>query len=804
MISAVKHTIEYFRAPAKYFWQWADAGEVIEWQDGTTICYRDDLVFLLRNFYCYKPPSISALLLVLAACNKNFDGCGGKGILSGILQTVESYNHKRPELETMQRLMMHMTKAFQFMDIVAALPDELKKGKARLSLMQQVFSPENFSISSPPLNDIADELNSGRVDQFVFRKIFDITTQSFEQDILYLSNAYDKYKNVNALAFRLRTGLSDIPEPVGITLPAETNVDLMAALAQDLHTAGIARLAQHLIAAMNIPMHVQGSSDMPLGGISDITNRGNYDRLLLSELAHEDDLLMARLVNNEALFLKREEPPEDPKLQRTLLLDTTIKMWGVPRVYAVAVALAISQKRRHHELVESYTLYGDTYELADLYTKEGVVTMLSKLDHALQCGSALKRCINETGNETNNEYFFITDESAMESKSFHSAFSTVKDKINYVITVSREGEMRFYGYTKGISKLLSTARLNLDELLFADTSKNDMQSVNTKVPKFLDSFPAPLYFPVSRINKSNRKTFGYVDQINGVVGINEVQRVLFWGENNKGARELIDYIEKGRYFFGLQEKKLLFIFVNSETNNNKLYKINLFNNGVTVLDNIPTMHVNDVGFFGQAFLVFGQVEIFSIDYNEGNILSTFSYGKRIPLAQDNPRLNIDIQEVNKVPRYIWNNESILFNIDKVYVNEDGELILGKHILRLSSSKHISMVNNLLKKDNLFKKAQEIGNITYHVRNPQIRFNKWRWKDGSEAVTDSRGLLHLRSSDESIPEITIIMILGKSSACWASDGNVCGSDYFIGVPGTNKVATDLFYRKYIQAFIDVLV
>ena len=53
-----------------------------------------------------------------------------------------------------------------------------------------------------------------------------------------------------------------------------------------------------------------------------------------------------------------------------------------------------------------------------------------------------------------------------------------------------------------------------------------------------------------------------------------------------------------------------------------------------------------------------------------------------------------------------------------------------------------------------------------------------WDDGSQAFLDSRGLLHLRSSDRSLSEISIVLTDG-SLAGWCSDGRLWGDRYFTG-------------------------
>jgi hypothetical protein len=53
----------------------------------------------------------------------------------------------------------------------------------------------------------------------------------------------------------------------------------------------------------------------------------------------------------------------------------------------------------------------------------------------------------------------------------------------------------------------------------------------------------------------------------------------------------------------------------------------------------------------------------------------------------------------------------------------------------------------------------------------------RWADGSRAILDSRGLLHLISSDTRLPQITLTLSTGPT-AVWTSDGRSCGWSYFL--------------------------
>jgi hypothetical protein len=72
-------------------------------------------------------------------------------------------------------------------------------------------------------------------------------------------------------------------------------------------------------------------------------------------------------------------------------------------------------------------------------------------------------------------------------------------------------------------------------------------------------------------------------------------------------------------------------------------------------------------------------------------------------------------------------------------------------------------------------------------------------DGSRAVLDGRGLLHLKSSDPTLPEFTIVLVEGATSG-WVADGRWWGSFYFIVNPSTRARA---IYAEVIRPFTERL-
>ena len=790
MIKAIINTYYYFRAPKYYFWQWADKGEVAEWINGATICYRDDLIDVLKNLSAKKLPSLSSILLLLSACKKAFTE----------QEELLLRQQNRFEGKGLEAL---LDETIIFLHIVNRLPEELKTGTARMILIHEVFYDAQLFYSGMNVKDALDELNSGRIDQLVIEAGEPITKEQFTSDLLFFSNAIKNYPDTGRLALKLKTGLDKLPVPANIILPESPTPDLLDQLAEDARTVGISRLTRRLVAALNIPMHLSSSGDQSYGGITDITNRGSYDKLLLSELAYDNDLLMARLVNNEALYFRREEPPNNPKRQRTILLDTTLKMWGIPRVFGVSAALAFSRNNKHNEIIECYALGGESVSEIKLDTKEGIIGSLEKVDHSLHCGKALQQAIKEFSTTEYNEFVFITDEKIFNNPSFHAAISEVKGSIGFIVTVSREGKMMFYECKRGRTKLLSDAKFDLEELLFAAPKKisSKIDPVVGDLPAFLSQRPAPLLFPRVRIKLKYDRLFDMGHA--GIIVINESQRVLHIPEKAKGAYELMGYIEKGSYFFGCEETGILHIIVNNfQRKFLKVYHINTKNNTYTEKNISDEIHyAKEIVFQKGKFYIRSDYASFCYDCDLCEVIDKREY---VGFASIFNSVFNNPTELSELAKHVQPYDSAMYKIREIFISNEEKLVIGNYTLELTWNDHNIRINENIKKEEGSHYSTETPMIRNVFRSKSIKLITRKWEDGSEAVIDTRGLLHLKSSNKLIPEITLVLVTGRNTACWASDGTVAGDKYFIDKDYTNVIPITGFYNRYIQAFITKII
>jgi hypothetical protein len=791
MIKPVSHTENYFQAPKNYFWQWAEGTNVIEWVDGLTICYRDALIGIMRDLSVKGLPPLGSLLLVLAACDKKRI-VDEDALLNGII-------YRFVDLSLKDRY----EAAKKFLHIIRSLPEELRTGKNKIHLLQEVFGDSEFYISNIDAKEALDELDSGRSDEIISRNGNEVTTEQIMTDLKFIFDALQRFPSVEKLELKLRTGLVNIPKAAEILLPESSPVDLFDELSQDPKTAGIARLAKRLVAALNIPMHSTLDGDQSYGGITDITNRGSYDKLLLSELAYDNDLLVARLVNNEALYFRREQPPDNPKRQRTILVDTTIKMWGVPRAFAISSALAFAHSTKHNEIVEAYALGGNLYKEIRLDSKQGIVDSLEILDHALHCGKALHTVTNELPSTGYNEFIFITDEKTMNSPAFHSFFSETKEMLGFLLTVNREGEIHFYECKRGKIKLLNTARFDLEELLFAPVKflSNTKKPTDTGIPAFILQMRSPLLFPKMRIKLTEGRLF-YDDMI-GLVVVNATQRVLHIPKTNSAAFELLNYIEKGSYAFGFTAPNDLYLMIrNFPGKRLKFYHIDLLTNITGSIDlSDEIQFVTDIGFRDDKFYLRAWQAEFVFDCKVREVTGQHPSGTFADNQFGFQKPNL--AKFSEIRKFVEPFDSIMYRVKKIYISTEGKLVLGNYKLELVwSNRHLRILENITLQTAAYV-CKEDDTVYSLVQNKEVKFKLWKWTDGSEVTIDSRGFLHLKSSDPSIPEITMVLVTGKNTACWAADGTVCGDLYFIHQDAFVMKAAD-FYEKYIQRFIDKVI
>jgi hypothetical protein len=191
-----------------------------------------------------------------------------------------------------------------------------------------------------------------------------------------------------------------------------------------------------------------------------------------------------------------------------------------------------------------------------------------------------------------------------------------------------------------------------------------------------------------------------------------------------------------------------------------------------------------------------------------------SEGKQVVINVRNgeviPEGKVDAKELLHVPqqatgeqslkKHLNNGYSAISSSKTIYLHEAGRIVSDKKEFVVINNEFHWKENELAAVQWSRAESQEVVSVD-HL--PNIKFTKYTWKSGSTAIMDSRGLLHLKSWKDNVPEVCIIMIVDQPTACWCKDGYVSGSRYFIGDSATNYLEPAQFYERYIYPFIDSL-
>ncbi|MGN8058700.1 hypothetical protein ACTJKN_20610 [Pedobacter sp. 22163] len=790
MAYSSQNTVDYFRAYQNYFWRWAERGQVIEFANQKTICYREDLSNILKNLPKTTSLSLGTILLILCACKDDWETrYNAKKTLFDIRYSSTDTNSAIEDPDHGLK-----TQAYQFLCIVNQLPHQYRSEMNRALLLQSIFDALSVKGYHMGLLPILKEFNSGEMDEDIFGEQAVLKQTNLVQDLAPLAAALAIFEDVESLVLKQRTGLIALPRSIDIPQPEPVGKDLLAELENDKKTNTVSQLARKIMAALSIPMYLNRNNEQSLGGISDIANKGTYDKLLLSELAQDDLLLTARLANNEALFLKRETAPNHQVQQLGIIIDSTLKMWGSARVFAVAAALAFRESKEKNQQLKVWSLGGKDLSIAELETKKDTEALLEKMDPALHCGEPLLKAF-ATHAEKNGRYILITSAHFLKDAAPAPYFLKIRDRLNYLITISADGHLQMFQFSKNQSKLIRAAHIDLSDLVSHDYEKKIKHINQADLPAVLYEPEFPLYYPTSkiRVNFSNL----YMLANSTAIGVSVDSRLLFWPDKNLGAKELTVQLVRGKYCFGEMENTIFMMLIPENNTAIEIYRIDAktLSHSVTEI-NVPHKAATDIQFIRPYFYFKSKTQLSIIDPRNGTVIPSNNRANELISRQESASRVFQSQ----LKRHLNNGYSTINSVKNIHVNATGIIY--------SDKKEFLLVN-----DKFYWKDNQRSTVNWLASPPQrilkvdhlsfIRFTKFTWKDGSTATMDSRGILHLKSSILHIPEICIIMIVGQPTACWSADGQVSGSTYFTGITSAGKLKPSEFYKKYIQAFVDGL-
>ena len=487
--------MKYLSTPAGSFWKWVDDGKVVAWTHGATVSFREELAGVLRRMSTRGLPPLDPVLLLIAATRAYW---------------TEDSVPLRKKLSSPQLLIQ--------LDRVQFLPRDLTQSvDAKADLAEIVFEATPPIVTGDVARMVCEILEHGLVrEQSNIPNLTRLrggrvqSSKSLIGDLQWLERSLAGITE-QSLRLRLKTGLDAPVLPADVIVPAEPAAirALLQALALDDELSGLSRIARNLAAVLQLPRAISDSDELPLGGVSDISNRGTLDRLLLSELAHDDLMLATRVALNEALYLRRETPPSPPPQRHHVLLDSGLRMWGVPRVFAVASLLSLAARGADGTSLLAYRAAGTDIVPFDLSTRDGIAEHLEVLESEIHPGQALVEFFQTCSDDDQpGDAIVITSDDVLSDSEFQRDLAAVNPPHCYLIGLNRAGDFQLWSRGGRGTKLLTSLKLDLDQLLAAparpQTKLIDAQ-LDPDLPAIFHALPFPLRLPHHQIRNSTRE-----------------------------------------------------------------------------------------------------------------------------------------------------------------------------------------------------------------------------------------------------------------------------------------------------------
>lgn len=757
----------YFQAYNNYFWDWEDNAEVLAIPGGSTIIYREFLLQILENLSEQGIPPFGSLLLVIIATNNTYENSllQVNNITTGFIKQEENKIRQAHTLNTLQ-------KTISFLNVLSSLPNQYKEGKLRLYLLQTLFASCHNILSVNNSQNVVRGFTNKFYEKDKLTSRTEINLGAFHRDFWTIGLLLKKFPDTESIINAI-SNIPEINEEIKLSKdtasPGPYPNDFVEELISNPKTYHIGSLIKRIWAGLKIPYHHVLPSELPLGGVSDITNKGDFDKLLISEFANDDLLFLSRLANNEALFLRREMPPVSDATQRIILLDISMKNWGTPKILAYAILLAIAKHPKTDINCTAFAV-GNTFHPILFSNTEEIIRSLAILESTLHSASGLEAFFKTNSNPKLLEIFFITSAETLKLPAMQKILSDFNHFFKYLITTTSTGDIMFFRNHNKNKKLLQELHLNLGDIWQKEIKQPFVQP---------DTSAYPILFPRQNISKilntsngelfvitSEKKIFQLVDNDieNGKKGLKETYINLPTGEYEIGIFEHDDIV---LLCYNPQYKEL--IFINLTTKDTKKLSFNY-----------KKSQNNHFFFFEGCFHLISRDLHWTIQYEPTpEVLKNDSTPDNIVNAHKQ-REN-EILELSKKYRFYT---TMLKNIQHVFINNVNNLVFNIHELTLNQAGNYRL--------------QSTSFLQTEISAKPTQKNEFVFPDGSIVKTNRSGMVVLISGDSDIPHIYIPTALDTPLGM-ATHHFFAGNDYYYSGNNT-KIDTKKFWRTNIERFI----
>ncbi len=795
-------SFEYFISNKNYFWTLEEDGEVIAIRNGDTIAYSEFAIQLLEDIADQGLPPFGSLLLVIIATNYPTNDSIGQ-----IEKFIHQNSHWRGFNWPEDRLDV-LRESIRFLRLLASLPAKYTSGNTRVQLFQLLFADCHKILSKKVSRQIISGIKQLKDtgNQKVLRTLSG--EGEFSDGYIYdefrcIALLLKKFPDTNALIGKL-AGVPEIQEPV-LEEEEERAVpgDFIESLIDNPTTFPVGALIKSLWSGMSIPIHHSLPSAQPMGGFSDLSNKGDLDKLLISEFAGDDWLFLSRLANNEALYLHRETPPGADQLERIILVDVSIKSWGTPKVLAYAILLAIIKHPKTDIHCTAYAVGNNFYPIT-VDTVDAVIQSIQLVDGALHPAAGLIKFF-ELSPARKTEVFFIASADTMRHPAIQKVISDYYSNFKYWVTASQKGEILFYRNQHKGKKLIQQLNLPLEDLWEDKKGRRWSEPVTTSEAA-QGKLRAPILFPPPT---SAKKVF--ISSDFDLFAVTKERNLLrhHQGEKSpKGWELVLEEILPSASHFAVgpnDNGKRLFLCFKIHNRELTIYRLETGESKSIFFNDWRPSRFADFFFAEQEFYYMNDDHIWSFSWQQDIQVQKNRVVVGHSFINYYEMLRVRAETEKSKISFTW---SVLKNIHNVFINQQGNLVFNKHELVLSKAGHIQLLPAA-------GESRKIA-ITAKYNSEQSEFT---FPGGNKIRIHRSGLIVLQRANDPglsphlgagieivsgsfLPSVYIPAVLEASLAA-ATDTHFAGNLYYYPIEQKHplvKLSTPGFYEENIRSFI----
>jgi hypothetical protein len=580
------------RAATSHPWRWEENRSVLVWEDGTTLGFLDEIEAMSRHTTQGRLPALPCVALILAGCRgkaPSFNPINAHGVPLGMLSAASDVLCK-----------------------LNAFPPDTLTVAGKAAIIEMVADAQRLATYFVS-DAIADWRDEGHL-----TPVFGVD-EPLPRLLLRISDALATITPASIRA-RLKTGLDDVPQEAELPdLDLITSVrELISQLKEDAELSGIAALARDLLAALTFPRRPDEDAELPEGGFSDLTNRGSPDRLILSELAADPLLLAVRVSLNEALYLRRETPRRSRPRTAAVLVDTSLRLWGLPRPFAWAVALALLAKQEGAAKLTLWCVDGANVCPMRLSSREDLLSALARLDPGDDPVPSLRRFFEAaTPHEKSDpplseaDFFFVTHPDTIAEPGFWREAENWPPL--HLALVDHAGRFILEHRSRSNRRELARARLKLDSVLPPSAARTVRSG--PREPVILQQHPFPL-----RISARGRVVASCPAGDDAWCAITEPRQWVHWQSGWPGGDLLSHRLPKGRVvWMDFSPPNTAFALFSQDKGAGTLLRSD--NGAVTEFESelpAPLLHAHR---FGEALIVVTTTTLSAYDLRDGRRLA---------------------------------------------------------------------------------------------------------------------------------------------------------------------------------------